>query len=80
MHIHGSSMNFNQMGLSGAAGAERAAAAQKAAELRGKLAAAATASAASDPQETLMIGQWNEAQNAGANPLSVAGRSPDFRE
>jgi hypothetical protein len=84
MHIHGLPTNFNDGGLGASAGANRAAAAQRAAEMRKRLATGAQGlDGASSPEETLMIGQWTDSrhsqtQSADEYHSSAAGRVPDF--
>jgi hypothetical protein len=58
MHIHGSQMNLNAINPYSAA-AEKAAAAQRAADVRNKLLKSASdLEGAAGPDETLMLGHW----------------------
>jgi hypothetical protein len=59
MHIHGTGMNLNAASLYSSAGAEKAAEAQRAAEVRKRLLAKAqSASIDVSPEESLMISRW----------------------
>jgi hypothetical protein len=59
MHIHGNQMNLNTINPYSAA-AEKAAAAQKAANVRKKLMkAASTDKSVQSPEEVLMAGSWS---------------------
>jgi hypothetical protein len=59
MHIHGNSMNVHESSLYAAAGTEKAAAAQRAAETRKKLQMKAQeVDSSSIPDETVMISHW----------------------
>jgi hypothetical protein len=84
MHIHGNSMAVNSANLYSAAQGERAAATQRAAEVRKKLLkGAAEIEGAASPEETLMIGQWldsrhSQVQSEDEYHASVAGKDPDF--
>jgi len=65
MHIHASSMNINSASLYSAAGAEKAAEAQRAANVRKKLLKGASEiEAAPDPGETFLIGKWLDPQHS----------------
>ena len=65
MHIHGNSMSVSPASLYCAAQGERAAQAQKAADVRKKLLNSATAAdSAFGPEETLLIGQWLDARHS----------------
>lgn len=65
MHIHGNSMAVNAANLYSAAQGERAAAAQRAAEIRGRLLKGASEiEGAATPEETLMIGQWLDSRHS----------------
>ncbi len=84
MHIHGG-MNLNSPGVYSAAGAEKAAAEHRAAEVRRKLAknAQAIEGAAASPEEGFLLGRWMDARHSQVlsedqyHP-SAAGRDPDF--
>jgi hypothetical protein len=84
MHIHGNSMNVNAANLYSAAQGERAAAAQRAAEVRKKLLkSAAGIESGSSPEETLLIGHWldsrhSQTQSDDQYHASVSGKDPDF--
>ncbi|MGA2352179.1 MAG: hypothetical protein ABSF70_17215 [Terracidiphilus sp.] len=84
MHIHGNSMAVNSANLYSAAQGERAAATQRAADVRKKLLkGAAEIEGAASPEETLMIGQWldsrhSQVQSEDEYHASVAGKDPDF--
>jgi hypothetical protein len=84
MHIHGSGMSPHVAGLYSAAGAEKAAAEQRAAEIRKKLMTSAQqAGAASFPEEAFLIGQWTDSRHSQVQSedqyhASAAGRNPDF--
>ncbi|MGA2250606.1 hypothetical protein [Terracidiphilus sp.] len=59
MHIHGASMNHSAAHLNSMAGAEKAAEAQRAAELRKKLLkASAQTEGLPDSDENLLMGHW----------------------
>ncbi len=65
MHIHGNSMAVNSANFYSAGQGEKAAAAQRAAELRRKLLkSAAEAEGAASPEESLLIGQWMDARHS----------------
>jgi hypothetical protein len=65
MHIHASSMNMNSASLYSAAGAEKAAAAQCAADIRRKLMKSASdIEGVASPDQTYMIGQWMDARHS----------------
>jgi hypothetical protein len=84
MHIHGNSMSVSEASLYSAAQGERAAQAQKAADVRKKLLASATAAeGASSPEETLLIGQWldgrhSQVQSEEQYRPAAAGRVSEF--
>jgi hypothetical protein len=88
MHIHGSHMNMNSASLYSAAGAEKAAAAQRAAEVRKKLLRSASGiEVTADPDQAFLIGQWmNPQRSQTQNPFEsqdeyhagVSGKDPDF--
>jgi len=82
MHIHGNSMALNQANLYSAAQADRAAAAQKAIDVRKKLLRTASEIEAS-PEETLLIGHWlgsngGEPQSEDEYHANTPGRDSDF--
>jgi hypothetical protein len=56
MHIHGSQMNSSA--INPYVAADRAAAAQRAADVRKKLINTGAAEGVDDPEETLMVGKW----------------------
>ena len=83
MHIHGNQMNLNAVNPYSAA-AEKAAAAQKAADVRKKLMnSASPIEGISSPDEALMVGKW---MVPGQGPVhddveyhtSTAGKDSDF--
>ena len=85
MHINRGQMNLNSASLYSAAGAEKAASAQRAAEVRKKLLKnASNVERSTSPEETLMIGQW---LNAGHSQVrgedeyhaGASGKESDFR-
>ena len=82
MHIHGNQMNFNS--ISPYSAAEKAGAAQKAADVRKKLAKGAAAiEGASTPEEAFMIGQWTnsaqiQVQNQDEYHTAASGKDSDF--
>jgi hypothetical protein len=84
MHIHGNSMSVNAANLYSAAHGERAAAAQRAVEVRKKLLkSAAGIEAGATPEETLLIGQWldgrhSQVQSEDQYHDSAAGKNPDL--
>jgi hypothetical protein len=82
MHIH--SMGVNPANFYAASEGERAANAQKAAEVRKKLLkSGAQIDGAASPEETLMISHWldgrqSQTQSEDEYHASAAGRDPDF--
>jgi len=83
MHIHGNQMNLNSASLYSAAGAEKAAAAQRSAEVRKKLLRSAAIEGTTDPEEALLIGHWlgsaqGQVLNEDEYHSSASGRNPDF--
>jgi len=59
MHIHGNQMDMNSASLYSAAGAEKAAATQKAADVRRKLMKSATdIEGISSPDEAYLVSKW----------------------
>lgn len=87
MHIHTSSMHLNTLNPYSAA-AEKAAAAQRAADVRRKLMkSAGDVEGVASPDEAVMVSRWMEPQgSAQQSPshgdveyhTSVAGRDSDF--
>jgi hypothetical protein len=83
MHIHATQMNINAINPYSAA-ADRAVAAQRAADLRKKLLKnVANLEASSSPEEARMIGQWLEAgqsraENEDQYHASATGNKPAF--
>jgi hypothetical protein len=77
-------MSVNQANFYGAAQGERAAVAQRAADVRKKLLKGASdIEAAATPEETLLIGQWldsrhSQVQSEDQYHSSVSGKNPDF--
>jgi len=84
MHIHGNAMNVNAANLYSAAQGERAAAAERATEVRKRLLKGASGvDAAASPEETLLISQWMDGRHSqvlsgDAYRDSVAGKNDDF--
>jgi hypothetical protein len=84
MHIHGHPMSVNPADFYAAGQGERAAIAQKAAEVRKKLLkSAAQIDGAATPEETLLISHWldgrqSQAQSDGEYHSSAPGRDQDF--
>ena len=84
MHIHGNSMAVNPANFYAAAQGERAAATQRAAEVRKKLLkGAAEIDGAATPEETLMINQWldsrhSQTQSGEQYRATAAGKDPEF--
>jgi len=84
MHIHGAGMNLNAADLHSAGAAQSAAAAQRAAETRKKLARSAQEiDSTSTPEQGFLVGQWMDSRHSQVlsedqyHP-SAAGRDPDF--
>ncbi len=84
MHIHGNSMAVNAANFYSATQEERAAAAQRAANVRKKLIRSASEiEGAASPEETLLIGQWMDSRHSqvesGEQDFdNVSGKVPDF--
>ena len=84
MHIHSSQMNLNSASLYSAAGAEKAAAAQRAAEVRIKLLKSSQeVDSTASPEETLMISHWLDSRHSQVLSedeyhTSASGKDPDF--
>lgn len=83
MHIHGS-MNMNAASLYSAAGAEKAAEAKRAADVRKKLLSGAEGiDGESTPEESMMISRWlnggsSQSQRESEYRDAAAGKDPDF--
>lgn len=83
MHIHGNQMNLNAVNPYSAA-AEKAAGAQRAADVRKKLMrSAGEVQGASSPEEALMAGQWMNPRQIPAQSdieyhTAAVGRDSDF--
>jgi hypothetical protein len=84
MHIHGHPMSVNPADFYAAGQGERAANAQRAAEVRKKLLKnSAQIDGAATPEETLMISQWLDARHSQTESAeeyhsTAAGRDLDF--
>lgn len=84
MHIHGNSMSINAMNFYSAAQGEKAAAAQRAAEVRKKLLKSSSQiEGGATPEEALLIGHWldsrhSQVQSEDQYHASAAGKDPDF--
>jgi hypothetical protein len=86
MHIHGNSMNIQSANLYSAAQSERAAAAQRANEVRRRLLKSAQsidAMADCDPGATLLLGYWLGSRHSEVLPqdeyhTAASGKDPDF--
>jgi hypothetical protein len=83
MHIHLSAIGLHSINIS-AAGSERAAAAQRAAEVRKRLLKAAQEAAPdATPEESLLIGQWLDSRHSQVLPgdsyhAASEGEDPDL--
>ena len=83
MHIHPSSMNLNPT-LTSAAGAEKAAEAQRAADVRKRLLKSAQSiPEGSSPEETLLISSWLDGRHSQSgspqqNFANISGKDPEF--
>jgi len=82
MHIHGNQMNLNAVNPYSAA-AEKAAGAQRVAEVRKKLTNAGETEGVSSPEVAFMAGQWMiprqiPAQDDVEYHTAAAGRDSDF--
>lgn len=83
MHIHGNQLNVNAVNPFSAA-AERAAAAQRAADIRKKLVKSASEiEGAATPEESLLIGQWMDSRHSQVQSeeqyhASASGKDPEF--
>ena len=84
MHIHASQMNMNATSLYSAAGAEKAAAAQRAADVRKKLMKSASdIDGVSNPDEAFLIGQWTDSRHSQVESAeqyhtAASGKDSDF--
>lgn len=83
MHIHGNSMSLNAIDAYSAAQGAKAAAAERAAEVRKKLLKSAFRIEGASEEETLMIGRWLDARptlvgNGEQDHVSATGRDCDF--
>ena len=84
MHIHGNSIATSAAGLYSAAQGARAAAAQRAAEVRKKLIKGSSETdSVPDSGETFMIGQWMDARHSQVLSgdqyrATASGKDPDF--
>lgn len=83
MHVHPSAIGLHAINTS-AAGNERAAAAQRAIDVRKRLLKAAQTTAANPtPEENLLIGQWLDSRHSQVQPgdeyhAASQGEDPDF--
>jgi hypothetical protein len=83
MHIHGH-LNLNSADLYSAAGAEKAAAMHRAADVRKKLLTSSLdVEGAGSPEEAFMIGQWSDSRHSQVMPedeyrSAASGRDEDF--
>ncbi len=84
MHIHASQMDPNSASPYSSAAAEKAASAQRAADVRRKLMKSASdIEGVSSPEEANMIGQWMDARHSQVLTgdeyhSTVSGKDPDF--
>jgi hypothetical protein len=86
MHIHGNSMNVNSASFYSVGNGEKAAAAERAADVRKRLLkGAAAVDGTASPEETLLIGHWLDGREVNGQPgqddyqsYSASGRDPDF--
>jgi hypothetical protein len=84
MHIHAAQMNMNSASLYSAAAAEKAAAAQRASDVRRKLMKSASdIEGVSSPDEAFMIGQWmdsrhSQVESADEYHTAASGKDSDF--
>lgn len=81
MHIHGSQMNSSA--INPYVAADRAAAAQRAADVRKKLINTGAAEGVDDPEETLMVAKWLRAAQGQSDQdteyhTTSAGKDSDF--
>lgn len=84
MHIHRNPLAVIAADIYSSAQAERAAAAQRAAEVRKKLLKGASETGGTaTPEETLMVGQWMDSRHSQVQTedqyhSSAAGKDPEF--
>ena len=84
MHIYGNSMNINAANFYSVGNGERAAAAQRAAEVRKKLLKSASSlEGEASPEESLLIGQWLDSRHSQVLSqdeyhTAASGKDPDF--
>lgn len=84
MHIHSSQLNIHAAGFYSAAQEEKAAAAQRAADVRRKLLkSGVSVEGSASPEEAFMIGQWmdsrhSQVQNEDEYHTAAAGKDPDL--
>ncbi len=84
MHIHASFMNMNSATLYSAAGADKAATAQRAADVRKRLMKSPSAmEGPSRPDEAFILGQWmnsqpGQPQNQDQQHATLTGKVLDF--
>ncbi|MGA2888135.1 MAG: hypothetical protein ABSE51_08795 [Terracidiphilus sp.] len=84
MHIHGNSTAVNTANYYSVTQEEKAAAKQRAADVRKKLTKGASEiENASSPDEAFMIGQWMDSRNSPVQGedqyhSSASGKDPDF--
>jgi hypothetical protein len=83
MHIHPAAVGLHSINTY-AAGNERSAAAQRAAEVRKRLLKSAQSiESAADPDATLLVGQWLDSRHSQVLPqdeyhIAASGKDPDF--
>ena len=77
MHIH--SMGVNPAGFYAASEGERAANAQRAAEVRKKLLKSAAQIEDATPEETLLISQWLDGRHSQTESVEDRGNPPRLR-
>jgi hypothetical protein len=82
MHIHPAAIGQHAINIS-AAGNQRAAATQRAAEVRKRLLKSVDTIDASDPGATFLIGQWMDSRHSQVLPQdeyhsAASGKDPDF--
>lgn len=84
MHIHSSRLNMNAVGFYFVAQEEKAAAAQRAADVRRKLLkSGASVEGSASPEEAFMVGQWLDSRHSQVLSedeyhAGAAGKDPDF--
>jgi hypothetical protein len=83
MHIHPAAIGQHAINIS-AAGNDRSAAAQRAAEVRKRfLKSAQSIESGADPDATLLVGQWLDSRHSQVLPqdeyhTAASGKDPDF--